>query len=286
MAPPIRRGRALVLQRLGGMAFLLVLGALIGLAVALYTKAFTDTVTVTLRADRVGNQLTEGADVKVRGLVVGEVREVRATDDGAELELHLQPAEAARVPADSTALILPKTLFGEKYVSLVFDDAADGGPGSLAAGGVIEQDRSATARELGQALDSLLPVLQTLEPEQLSSTLHAVSSALRDRGDRIGGNLELVRDYLAAFTPELPRLQRDLAGTADLADTLDAAAPDLLALLEDLSAVNRNLARDESAIEQVLRETTGLARTGEQFLADNEQRFITLARESVPNLRL
>ncbi|HWH30504.1 MAG TPA: MCE family protein, partial [Mycobacteriales bacterium] len=47
-----------------------------------------------------------------------------------------------------------------------------------------------------------------------------------------------------------------------------------------------NLARDESAIEQVLRETTGLARTGEQFLADNEQRFITLARESVPNLRL
>ncbi|HWH29088.1 MAG TPA: MlaD family protein, partial [Mycobacteriales bacterium] len=75
MAAPVLRGRALAVQRLWGLAFLAVLVSLVATSIALYTKAFTDTVTVTLRADRVGNQLTEGADVKVRGLVVGEVRE-------------------------------------------------------------------------------------------------------------------------------------------------------------------------------------------------------------------
>ena len=286
MAPPLRRGRELALQRLGGVLFLMVLAGLIGLAIAMYTKAFTDTVTVTLQADRVGNQLSQGGDVKVRGLNVGEVRSVRATDDGAELELRLDPAEAAKIPADTRAMILPKTLFGEKFVALVFDRPADGGPGSLADGGTIEQDRSTTARELSAALDDLLPVLQTLEPEQLSLTLNAVSSALRDRGDRIGTNLVLVRDYLAEFNPELPRLAENFAGTADFADTLDAAAPDILSLLDDLSAVNRSLVRDEQALEQALRSTTGLAGTLEDFTAENEQRFITLARESVPNLRL
>ncbi|MFP5218129.1 MAG: MCE family protein, partial [Actinomycetes bacterium] len=270
----------------GGLVFLLVLAGLIGLSVATYTKAFSDTVTVTLRADRIGNQLSTGGDVKVRGLIIGEVRSVRATDDGAELELHLQPEQAATVPADATAMILPKTLFGEKFVSIVYDEPASGGPQSLADGGVIEQDRSATAREFSQALDNLLPVLQTLEPEQLSVTLNAVSSALRDRGDQIGGNLVLVRQYLAEFNPELPRLAENVAGTADFADNLDAAAPDLLSLLEDFSAINRNLVRDEQAIEQVLVQTTGLAGTAESFVAENEQRFITLARVSQPNLRL
>ncbi len=286
MPPPVVRGRALVAQRLKGLVFLAVLAGLIGLSIASYQKAFTPWLDVTLQADRIGNQLTQGADVKARGVIVGEVRSVEATDDGTELRLRLDPDKATLVPQGTAARILPTTLFGEKFVALVFDDPAGPGEPSLSDGDVIAQDRSSTARETSEALDSLLPLLQTLEPDTVSTTLNAVSSALRGRGDRIGSNLVLARDYLSQFNPELGRLQANLAGTADLTDTLDAAAPDILALLDDVSAINRNLVRDQAAIDRVLRDTAGVAATAEEFTAENEQRFITLARESVPNLEV
>ncbi|HWG94826.1 MAG TPA: MCE family protein [Mycobacteriales bacterium] len=286
MAPPVRRGRALVAQRLTGLVFLAVLAGLVGLSIASYQKAFTPWTDVVLQADRVGNQLTQGADVKARGVIVGEVESVRATAEGAELRLRLHPDRAARVPADARAQILPKTLFGEKFVSLVFEGDGDGVDRPLTEGTVIAQDRSATAREFSEALDALLPFLQTLEPEGLSTTLNAVSTALRGRGDRIGSNLVLARDFFAEFNPELGRLAANNRGLADFADTLDAAAPDVLALFEDLSVINRNLVRDEPALDRFLQASTGVARTLEDFTRENEQRFITLARESVPNLQV
>jgi phospholipid/cholesterol/gamma-HCH transport system substrate-binding protein len=288
VAPPLLRGRARLGQQLLGLVFLAVLLGLVGLSIATYQKVFTPWTTVTLQADRIGNQLTTGADVKARGVIVGEVRAVRPTAEGAELELRLRPEAAQRVPADTSAMILPKTLFGEKFVSLTFEGTGVG-PGSgpsLADGDVIAQDQSQTARETAEALDSLLPLLQTLNPEAVSTTLNAVSSALRDRGDRIGSNLVLVRDYFAEFNPELGSLQRNIQGTADFADTLTAATPDIVKLLDELSVVNRNLVRDQDALERFLRDTAGFARTTEGFVAENEQRFITLARESVPNLRV
>jgi phospholipid/cholesterol/gamma-HCH transport system substrate-binding protein len=286
VAPPLRRGRALALQRLTGLVFLAVLAGLVGLSVASYRKAFTPWTDVVLRTDRVGNQLDVGADVKARGVLVGEVASVAATPEGAELRLRLDPEHAASVPASTRAQVLPKTLFGEKFVSLVFE--GDGSPVDqpLTDGAVIAQDRSATARELSAALDSLLPVLQTLRPDDLSTTLVAVSTALRGRGERIGSNLVLARDYLAGFNPELDRLAAGNRGLADLADTLDAAAPDVLSLLDDAAAGGRSLQRDEQALERFLRTTTGAAAALERFTQDNGQRFVGLARESVPNLQL
>jgi phospholipid/cholesterol/gamma-HCH transport system substrate-binding protein len=288
VAAPFLQGRALWRQRLWGLVFMVVLLGLVALSIAMYQKAFTPWVNVTLQADRIGNQLTEGADVKSRGVIIGEVRAVRAVGDGAELELRLRPEQAERVPADTRAQIVPTTLFGEKYVSLVFDGqpADESGRPGLGDGAVIAQDDSETARELAAALDSLLPLLQTLDPPTVSTTLNALSSALRDRGDRIGSNLVLVRDWLAAFNPELDTLRSANEGLVDFNDTLTAGAGDISTLLRELSAVNRNLVRDQDALAAFLRDTTGVAGTAEGFVAENEQRFITLAAESVPNLRL
>ncbi|MCW2613452.1 MAG: transporter substrate-binding protein, partial [Frankiales bacterium] len=71
MSPPLLTGRRRVQQRLVGVLFLGVIAGLVGLAVGLYQKAFTPVVMITVQADRIGNQLSRGADVKARGLVVG-----------------------------------------------------------------------------------------------------------------------------------------------------------------------------------------------------------------------
>ena len=284
MAPPLVTGRRRVQQQLAGLLFLAVLAGAVGLTVALYQKSFTDVVTVMLETDRIGNQLSKGGDVKARGLVIGEVRSVRTDGDGATIELALEPAAAQQVPRDARAQMLPKTLFGEKFVSLVFDESSSAPP--LEEGSVIPQDRSSTALETAEALDNLLPLLQALKPADLSTTLNALSTALRGRGDQLGQNLELVDDYLREFNPEIEGLGENFRGVADFADNLDRATPDVIALLDNLSAINRNLVEQEQELDTFLTSTAGFARELDSLLVENEDRLIRLAADSLPPLRL
>jgi phospholipid/cholesterol/gamma-HCH transport system substrate-binding protein len=284
VAPPLVRGRALARQRGFGLVFLAVLAGLVLLTVALYQKAFRPVIMVTLEADRIGNQLSVGGDVKARGLIVGEIRAVSSTSAGAQLELAIEQDKAALLPADVSAQLLPKTLFGEKFVALEPPVGSRAQP--LRDGDVIGQDRSRTARETATALDNLLPLLQTLKPQQLSITLNALSSALRGRGDQLGENLEVVDAYLQEFNPELARLQEVNAGLADYADLLNEAAPEVLRVLDNLSFLNRSLVDQEDELNTFLTSTTGFAGELEGFLAENEQRFVTLAADSLPSLEV
>jgi len=52
---------------------------LLWLTVLQYQHAFQTVAHVTLRTDTVGNQLQEASDVKVRGVIVGEVRAIDAS---------------------------------------------------------------------------------------------------------------------------------------------------------------------------------------------------------------
>ena len=57
-----------------GVAFLVLLGLAGWFTYAVFEKSFTDYAYVTLRSDKAGLQLPDNADVKIRGVQVGEVR--------------------------------------------------------------------------------------------------------------------------------------------------------------------------------------------------------------------
>jgi len=281
----LSRGRgAVVRQRLQGLAFLVVIALLLGLAVATYQKAFSGAVTVTLQTDSIGNQLQTASDVKVRGVIVGEVRAVRATADGAEIELAIQPEHLARIPANVGARLLPKTLFGERFVALQLPEAPSAE--RLAAGDVIPQDRSENAIELERVIDDLLPLLQAVDPADLSYTLGAVADALRGRGDLLGENLADTGAYVGELNTVLPELQADVSLLADVADTYDAAAPDLLAVLDDLSVTASTVTDQAEQLRRTFTVVGGSAQTAAGFLTDNEDALIQLAAGSRPVLGL
>src|ERR1043165_8464080 len=98
-----------------GVIFLVIAGMFVVLSIAFYRKTFTPIVPVTLETDHVGNQLRTGADVKLRGLIVGEVRGIEPKGDHAVLDLAMDPDQIGKIPANVTARLLPKTLFGERY---------------------------------------------------------------------------------------------------------------------------------------------------------------------------
>lgn len=273
---------AVVRRRIQGLAFLVVLVTLLGLAVATYNKAFTDVVEVTLETDTAGNQLKEASDVKVRGVIVGEVRDVSADMDGARIELALKPEAVEQIPADVTARLLPKTLFGERFVSLEIPEQPTAE--RLAEGDVIGQDRSENAIELQRVVDDLLPLLQAVEPADLSYTLGAVADALRGRGDSLGENLASVGSYVSDLNTVLPDLQADISGLADFADTYESAADDLLAVLDNLAVTSTTLVDQSEQLRRTFSvgDSAGAVTAG--FLETNEANLISLAATSRPVL--
>ena len=282
MAPPLRKGRALAYQRLSGITFLVVLSLLVWLSVALYNKAFTETVDVSLQTDRAGNQLSVHADVKVRGVVVGEVRKITANGSRAVLKLSLKPGEVRRIPRNVQAQLLPKTLFGEKEVDLLVPDTPS--PDHLRNGDTIAQDRSTTALETERALNDLLPLLRSLKPQALSASLNALATAVRGRGDLIGSTAVKQAAYFRSLNASLPTLQRDMQGLADLANTYADAAPALLQTLDNLSFSSRSVVDQRTQLDAFLRSTSDFASTARAVTAQNEQSFIDLARDSRPVL--
>ncbi|MFI2432965.1 MCE family protein [Streptomyces sp. NPDC018693] len=270
--------------RLYGVVFLTVLALLLSLAVAVYRQAFTPVVRVTLEADRLGNQLDPRADVKLRGLLVGEVRAVRADGEKATLDLALKPEHVRLIPSDVHARLLPKTLFGEKYVDLVPPKGSTARP--LRAGDVITQDRTTVGIELQQLMNDLLPLLRAVRPGELSATLSAFATALEGRGDRIGDNLVRVEDYLRRLNPHLPSLKEDITRFADVAEVYGDAAPDLLRILRATVTTSRTIVEKKDRLAAALRTTATTAGTAEDLLAAEGERLITLGRVSRPTLEL
>ncbi|MPY96396.1 MAG: MCE family protein [Actinophytocola sp.] len=278
--------RAAVLRRLRyqalGLVFVLLAAGFIAGTIGIYTKAFTDVAMVTLRTEFAGNQMREGADVKIRGMLVGEVRSIASTGDGASLDLALKPELIDVIPADVTARLLPKTLFGERYVDLRPPERPS--PASLVAGDVISQDRSRNAIELERVLDGLLPLLQSVEPQKLSSSLNAIATALDGRGEKLGQTLTRVSKMLGEFNPSLPDLKADIASFADVAQTYSDALPDALDAVSYLTTTTRTLAAKRDGLRSLYGSVTGASDDLGGFLAANKANLIRLTARTQSTL--
>ena len=265
-----------------GVAFLLTIALMVGLSVATFQKKFTPVVTVTLMAAQIGNQLQSDSDVKIRGLIVGEVRSITSTGSGARIELALQPGQVANIPVNVSARILPKTLFGERYVDLVIPPNPS--VHTMADGDIIGQDHSTVAIELEKIFDNLLPLLRTVKPEKLAATLNALATALDGRGTQLGDNLVRADKYFAAINPKT--ITADISRLADVATTYADAAPDILRMLTALTTTSNTIVAKQDALAGFLAGTAGFANTATTFLSSNGDRIIQVGSVQRPTLAL
>lgn len=270
-------------RRTLGAAFLLGFVGFLVFTVLVYRQVFTPTVDVDLRADRAGSQLVPHADVKIRGVRVGEVRSVDATADGVSLHLALDPKHTHMVPGNVTARLLPKTLFGERYVDLVMP-ARPAAP--IADGDVLAEDRSKATVELSRVLDNLMPLLRTVKPDQLATALTATATALDGNGKRLGAAMVKFDRYLSELNPSVPELTENLRSLAKVSHVYADVAPDLLRGLDDLTHTSRTFVRQRDDLHELLISLTTTADDARTFLAANRDNIVDLAKLSRPTLQL
>ena len=270
--------RTIAARRLLGIAYIGVLVGLISLSIAVYNKAFSSEVLVTLKTDHTGNQLQTQGDVKERGIIVGTIKKVKSTGDGATVTLALDPSRISEIPANVKAQILPKTIFGEQYVSLIYPNQPDAT--SIKAHDSIEQDRSGQALETEKVLGDLLPLLQAVKPAELFSTLNALSTALQGRGATLGQSLVTLDTYLKAINPSVPKMVDDINKLGQVAAEYNDAAPDILQTLDNLETSAQTLIAKQDAFSTVLQTANSASQVFTGFLSDNRSRLISIVQTS------
>jgi phospholipid/cholesterol/gamma-HCH transport system substrate-binding protein len=267
-----------------GVVFLTVMAVLVGLSIAVYNKSFSNPTMVTIKATDAGLQLARFGDVRRHGALVGHVRDISNDGKTAVIKIALEPSSAENIPANSTIDILPTTLFGQKYISIV--DPTRPSERSMSDGDVIPTSRVRTNVELQKILADLFPLLRSIRPADLSSTLYALATALRGRGDKIGETFVKLDSYLTTMNVHLPTLQQDLVLLARVSRSYAMAAPDLVRLLRNATTTAHTLTAKEAELQSFIGDVTGLGKTGTRVLTANEANIVRAPEVSRPLLAL
>jgi len=265
-----------------GTAFLCLLLGGVWLTYAVFTQRFTDFDEVTLDASTIGLQMPERADVKIHGVIVGQVLGFSATDAGATVRLGIYPDQMHSIPRNVTGAIVPKTLFGEKYVSLVVP--TDPSPDPLQPGATIT--RTEVPVEVQKVLADLFPLLRTVQPADLNLTLNAISTALEGRGEALGRDLTTVNGYLERINPQIPAIVRDLRLTTTVSNTYADVAPSIAQILRNTIRTTGTLEDRHQQLQSLFTDVTSFSDTAHDFLRDNGDNIIRLGAVSRPQAAL
>lgn len=270
---------------IAGLAYIGLIVVLIWLSIKTFEKElpWQSAASVTLRTATPGLELNPQSDVKFQGLRVGEVKQITSDGRTATIELALDKDKLDLIPANIDAAIVPKTLFGEKFVDLRLPKAPQSA--RLVAGGEIRQ--SVTSVEIGTLFSNLVPVLEALKPEQLSVVLNSLAQAVDGRGETLGRTLNQLQGFLVEVDPHLETLTEDIAKFAATSEIYADSAPEILQLLDAAAGISRELLiPQEQEFSDVLDQVIATSTDTKQVLATNAENLIRLSGRSRPVLAL
>ncbi len=212
-----------------------------------------------------GQGLLAGSDVDIRGVNVGEVASIRLVDTKAQITLRID--DGVQIPADAQAVIRPKTLFGEKFVDIV------PGPSELDGPYLHEGDeitKTLGGFELEQVLTDAYPVLEAVDPAELTVVLDELAKAGRGLGPNINRSIVNSSKLAALQVSNDAEFRQFLSDMALLSETIDQVSPDLVSTAQDLNVALPTLNQRSDELNSALVQTARLSSDVADLLENNK----------------
>ena len=252
------RGTAL---RFGFFAvFTLGLTAFIGAQIAKIQLG--DTYQVAAEFDDVSG-LSDGDDVKIAGVKVGQVDSIDTTEEGtARVTLSLD--EGVAVPEDSEAAVRWRNLLGQRVVYLY--------PGSAEAplGDGDEVTRTRSVVDIGALIDELGGVVGAVDPQQFNQLITAIAGAVDGNEARVGELLDSAGSLLGV----LAERDQTIQGLLDDFNTVSAALVDrdeqVRTMVGNLTLLTQAFAENEDLVDSTLTELGAYSTDLRTLLTDNQ----------------
>lgn len=237
-----------------GTVLALALGAL-GLEAA--GGAYGDDYQLSAIVDRAGFGVNSKSTVKIRGITVGNVDDVKLLDDG-NVRITMSIRKETQVPESVLASVEPLSLFGPKYVNLLLGEGEGIGP-YLADGAVITN--TDTSVEVIESLEQISTLVNAIDEEELASILTEFGRGFDGLGDTFGevlDNSAFIADRALANQELIDRLLRDARTiTAAFEDRGD----DFARALDDAAGLLDTFSQDSDRVRDLLVGAAGLSNT-------------------------
>ncbi|BBZ15689.1 MCE-family protein MCE3A [Mycolicibacterium gadium] len=222
------------------------------------------------------------ADVMMRGVQVGRVSEIGGGGDRASLRLEIDPDQIRYIPANVNAQISATTAFGTKFVELVYPP--DPSPKRLAAGAVLQSKNVST--EINTVFENVVELLKMIDPLKLNAVLTAVADGVRGQGQRMGQATTDLNEVLLALNARAETMRENWRSLKNVADTYDAAADDIVSILDAVSTTSTTITDQASALDGLLLNVIGLSTAGTNLLATSKDGLVEAVNTLEPTTNL
>jgi phospholipid/cholesterol/gamma-HCH transport system substrate-binding protein len=185
-------------------------------------------------------------NVKVAGVVIGKVTEIKVVDGRARVSMQIK--NEFKLPSDSTASIRWRNLIGQRYVYLQPGRAAT----VLASGDQITKTTSVV--DLGELFNRLGPIVATIDPKQVNDFLDTVSQALDGNTDKIGKSI----DDLAVLAKSLSSRDETIGRLVENLNTVTGTIADrdqqIRVMLDNLVLISQTFSDNTQVLDTALQE--------------------------------
>lgn len=217
-------------------------------------------MTVTLELPSSGG-LYRFANVTYRGVQLGRVLDIQATDSGAEATLSL--ARSPKVPADLQAKVLSVSAVGEQYVDL--RPRTDSGP-FLTDGSVIAVKDTTVPQKVGPMLDQASALLDSIPKDKLSQLLDESFEGFNGAGTDLSNLVESASTLARDFDGVADQARALIDDARPLLDGQAVSAESLRTWSRSLAGVTAQLRTNDPQIRDLLRDGPGAADEASRLL--------------------
>ncbi|MEJ8280194.1 MCE family protein [Pseudonocardia sp. DW16-2] len=219
-----------------------------------YTARFTD-----------ATGLLAGDDVRIAGVVVGSIKEVRIVDQRVA-EVAFDVDSSTPLPATATAQLKYKNLIGQRYLALGQGAGPTGE--NLPAGGQIPIDRTRPAVNLTVLFNGFQPLFQGLDPDQINKLSMEIVQVLQGEG----GTVQSLLASTSSLTNSIADRDQVIGQVIDnlnlTLQTVNDNDQGLNELISSLQALVSGLAQDREPIGNAIQSIGDLTQVTGSFLED------------------
>jgi phospholipid/cholesterol/gamma-HCH transport system substrate-binding protein len=260
---------------------IVIVGFVSGTA-AIFGGVFQSYIPVKLTAERAGLVMETNARVKLRGVEVGRVKAVTPHHGTAELQLEIYPDQIQFIPSNVEARIQATTVFGAKFVELVYPP--DPSPHHLAAGAVLHSQNVST--EVNTIFQNVSDLLKMIDPAKLNAILTAVADGVRGQGPRMGEATTDLKEVLAVLNSRSDTIGQDWRSLKDFNNTYAAAASDIVSVLNNAATTATTIVDHSAQLDQLLTNVIGLSTSGTDLLVASSKNLVGLVDTLEPTTQL
>ena len=217
--------------------------------------------------------IAAGNEVRVAGVKVGSVKEVRLMRDRVLVQMSIDDSVA--IPEKATARIGLSTILGTKFVGI--EARSDGKP--LTPGSTIPLARTSIPFEIYQASGSTVRVLSDIDAMQLNDGFRALAELADDPNRDVAKTLAGAGQVTGAIASRANELEKLAVKGEALLETLDASSGDIQEVITNSNKILEVIDRRRAIVRDLLRNTDLLTHSLGGLLKENHSELDSILKD-------